>query len=170
MLMATNGLHSMHTVGIMHRDLKPSNLLITKDNEIKLADFGQARIFIDNKIQTTTEEKPKIIPSSQQFSLEVGTRWYKAPEILYGSREYAQKVDIWSLGCILAELLDHTPLFTGANDIDQLAKVNRILGPPDPSEDWYASVPEYARLNLPESKPADFMKYFSHRVVDESGR
>ena len=83
---------------------------------------------------------------------------------MYGIREYSFKVDIWSLGCILAELLDHTPLFTGANDIDQLAKINRILGPPNPEDSWYNSVPEYARLNLPKTGPIDFNDYFKHRI------
>jgi hypothetical protein len=70
----------------------------------------------------------------------------------------------------MAELLDHTPLFTGANDIDQLAKINRVLGPPDPSEDWYSNVPEYARLNLPDKKPIDFKQYFAHIMVTEKGQ
>ena len=54
-----------------------------------------------------------------QYSLEVGTKWYKAPEIIYGSRDYTEKVDMWSLGTILAELLDHTPIFTGTTDLDK---------------------------------------------------
>ena len=65
-----------------------------------------------------------------QYSLEVGTKWYKAPEILYGGRNYTEKVDLWSLGTILVELLEHTPLFTGANDLDQLAKIAKFIGPP----------------------------------------
>ena len=69
---------------------------------LKLADFGQARVQ----------------QNGVQYSLEVGTKWYKAPEILYGQRDYGEKVDLWSLGTILAELLDHTPLFTGATDLD----------------------------------------------------
>ena len=94
--------------------MKPSNLLLFVDSDaktkekkiqLKLADFGQARI----------TPKENVNP---QLSLEVGTKWYKAPEILYGIRDYNEKVDMWSVGCILAELLDHTPLFTGASDFD----------------------------------------------------
>ena len=93
----------------MHRDMKPSNFLLQLSDDgkvtLKLADFGQARIL----------QQPS---DHVQYSLEVGTKWYKAPEILYGGRNYNQKVDLWSLGTILAELLEHTPLFTGANDLD----------------------------------------------------
>ena len=92
----------------MHRDMKPSNFLLQKQAggsvKLKLADFGQARV-----LHRT---------AGIQYSLEVGTKWYKAPEILYGCRDYTEKVDLWSLGTILAELLDHTPLFTGVNDLD----------------------------------------------------
>ena len=95
---------------MMHRDLKPSNLFFKLTPEettvrLKLADFGQARVL----------QEPS---ANVQYSLEVGTKWYKAPEILYGQRSYTESVDMWSFGVILAELLDHTPLFTGANDLD----------------------------------------------------
>jgi serine/threonine protein kinase len=69
------------------------------------------------------------------MSVDVGTRWYKAPEILYGARSYDASVDVWSAGCILAELLDTTPLFTGFNDFDQTAKIAFYLGSPDPVKD-----------------------------------
>lgn len=64
------------------------------------------------------------------YSIEVGTKWYKAPEILYGVKTYNEKVDLWSAGCILAELLDHCPMFTGYSDLDQLAKIAKMLGCP----------------------------------------
>ncbi len=69
------------------------------------------------------------------MSVDVGTRWYKAPEILYGSRNYDQSVDIWSAGCILAELLDTTPLFTGSNDLDQIWKIQFFIGKPHGERD-----------------------------------
>ena len=69
------------------------------------------------------------------MSVDVGTRWYKAPDILYGARKYDSSVDIWSAGCILAELLDTTPLFTGFNDLDQTAKIAYFIGVPDPDID-----------------------------------
>lgn len=104
-----SGLKAMHSIGIMHRDLKPSNLLLSIDDArkvtLKLADFGQARVFLADG-------------DKMMFSIEVGTKWYKAPEILYGVRNYNEKVDMWSAGCLLAELLDHCPIFTGTTDLD----------------------------------------------------
>lgn len=107
LVMILKGLAEIHELGLIHRDLKPGNLLIKNLNGqfcLKLADFGQTR--------------PIKHSESVPLSLEVGTKWYKAPEILLGSRQYTNKVDMWSLGCILAELLDHTPLFMGATDFD----------------------------------------------------
>jgi serine/threonine protein kinase len=139
MSMLLSGLNEMHSTGIMHRDIKPSNLLLQVDSDriltLKLCDFGQARVYI---------------PETQMYSIEVGTKWYKAPEILYGVKTYSNKVDMWSAGCVLAELLDHCPLFTGSTDLDQLARIARVLGCPSSEKcNWYAEVPEYARLNLP---------------------
>ena len=94
--------------------------------QLKIADFGQARLI--------PKERP-----NPQLSLEVGTKWYKAPEILYGIRDYSEKVDMWSIGCILAELLDHTPLFTGASDFDQLARIARFIGAPSAEDGWFVS-------------------------------
>ena len=123
MRMMLQGLAAMHSAGIMHRDIKPSNLLLHLDEQqmlrLKLADFGQARVFIP--------EAEKVRPV---FSIEVGTKWYKAPEILYGVKTYNEKVDIWSAGCLFAELLDHCPIFTGTTDLDQLARIARVLGCP----------------------------------------
>lgn len=69
------------------------------------------------------------------MSVDVGTKWYKAPEILYGARSYDSSIDIWSAGCIFAELLDTTPIFTGQNDLDQIAKIAYFLGKPDQQKD-----------------------------------
>jgi serine/threonine protein kinase len=68
------------------------------------------------------------------MSVDVGTRWYKAPDILYGARQYSSSVDIWSAGCLFAELLDTTPLFAGFNDLDQTAKISHMLGSPCPEK------------------------------------
>lgn len=69
----------------------------------------------------------------------MGTKWYKAPEILYGVRSYNEKVDLWSAGCLLAELLDHCPMFTGSTDLDQLAKIAKVLGCPSKEQcNWYS--------------------------------
>lgn len=100
------------------------------------------------------------------FSIEVGTKWYKAPEILYGVKNYNEKVDLWSTGCLLAELLDHCPIFTGTTDLDQLARIARIVGSPSELNcNWYSQVPEYARLNLPAAQKINFKEMFHSRIL-----
>ncbi|KFD58367.1 hypothetical protein M513_00593 [Trichuris suis] len=102
------------------QDLKPSNLLISKEGVLKMADFGLARFFG---------------ASDQTLTPLVVTRWYRAPELLYGSRYYSAGVDIWALGCIIAELLLRAPLFPGESDLDQLRRIVEILGTPS-EENW----------------------------------
>lgn len=105
-----------HLNRILHRDLKPQNLLVDAQGHIKLADFGLARAFN--------------IPL-RAYTHEVVTLWYRAPEILLGSKLYTTGVDIWSLGCIYAEMMMLSPLFCGDSEIDQLYKIFRIFGTPD---------------------------------------
>jgi cell cycle related kinase len=100
----------------MHRDLKPANLLISAEGRLKIADFGLSRIYNDD--------------GGRQYSHQVATRWYRAPELLYGARNYTEGVDLWAVGCIFGELLNNCPLFPGENDIDQLGIVTKNLGTP----------------------------------------
>lgn len=105
----------------MHRDLKPQNLLVDlKTKTIKLADFGLGRVFS--------------LPVAK-YTHEVVTLWYRAPEILLGTRHYSTAVDIWSVGCIFAEMLLGRPIFCGECEIEQLLAIFRILGTPTP-EIW----------------------------------
>ncbi|XP_071942711.1 cyclin-dependent kinase 2-like isoform X2 [Antedon mediterranea] len=110
------GVACCHSHRVLHRDLKPQNLLIDKNGSIKLADFGLARAF-GLPVRTYTHE--------------VITLWYRAPEILLGSRFYCMPVDIWSLGCIFVEMLTRRALFPGDSEIDQLFRIFRTLGTPD---------------------------------------
>ena len=105
-----------HENRVLHRDLKPQNLLINKRGELKLADFGLARAF---GIPVNT------------FSNEVVTLWYRAPDVLMGSRTYSTSIDVWSCGCIMAEMISGVPLFRGRDNNDQLNQILRILGTPD---------------------------------------
>ncbi|CAG5125082.1 unnamed protein product [Candidula unifasciata] len=110
------GISYCHAHRVLHRDLKPQNLLIDMEGNIKLADFGLARAF-GVPVRTYTHE--------------VVTLWYRAPEILLGSRYYSTPVDVWSLGCIFVEMVRRQPLFPGDSEIDQLFRIFRTLGTPD---------------------------------------
>jgi cyclin-dependent kinase 2 len=123
------GLLFCHTRRIIHRDLKPQNLLVKEGSMIKIADFGLCRAF-GIPIKTLTHE--------------VVTLWYRAPEVLLGCRQYSLPIDIWSVGCIFAEMAEKKPLFTGDSEIDQLFRIFRVLG--TPTEDLYPSItrlPDY---------------------------
>ncbi|GJD09760.1 Cyclin-dependent kinase A-1 [Galdieria sulphuraria] len=124
-----NGLAYCHANRILHRDLKPQNLLIDKRGFLKLADFGLARAFG--------------IPV-RHYTHEVVTLWYRAPEILLGAQRYSTAVDIWSAGCIFAEMILRIPLFPGDSEIDELYKIFRALGTPN-EQIWkdVCSLPDY---------------------------
>ncbi|OTF74611.1 hypothetical protein BLA29_008802, partial [Euroglyphus maynei] len=132
--MLLNGLDHLHQNGIIHRDLKPSNILIDWNGRLKLADFGQAR-----SIDFCGEN------SDQEFSNDVCTRWYRAPELLWGSTHYGYEVDLWSSGCILAEMIQKYPLFRGETDIEQLSLIVRSLGNPKPGE-WTKNLPDFNKI------------------------
>jgi mitogen-activated protein kinase 15 len=109
----------MHSANLLHRDLKPSNLLLNSECHVKVADFGLARS-LDTK-------EPDQTPILTDY---VATRWYRAPEILLGSNKYTKGVDMWSLGCILAELLLGKPVFPGTSTLNQLDRVMELIGRP----------------------------------------
>ncbi|OMH81603.1 Cyclin-dependent kinase-like protein [Zancudomyces culisetae] len=109
------GVEYSHRNRVLHRDLKPQNLLISKKGELKLGDFGLARAYG--------------IPV-RSYSHEVVTLWYRAPDVLLGSRKYGPEIDIWSVGCIFAEMVTGRPLFPGNSVADQLLKIFKVLGTP----------------------------------------
>ncbi|KAJ9483354.1 Negative regulator of the PHO system [Penicillium thymicola] len=130
------GIAFCHDNRVLHRDLKPQNLLINKKGQLKLGDFGLARAF---GIPVNT------------FSNEVVTLWYRAPDVLLGSRTYNTSIDIWSAGCIMAEMYTGRPLFPGTTNEDQLVKIFRLMG--TPSERTWPGISQ-----LPEYK-SDFQIY-----------
>ncbi|OAG30175.1 hypothetical protein NEDG_01758 [Nematocida displodere] len=106
------GVQYMHEQQIVHRDLKPQNILVDKSGRLKIADFGLARSF-------------EIKMSS--YSSEVVTLWYRSPELLKGCKIYGYSIDIWSLGCIISEMVTRSPLFSGSDKQDQLGKMYKYL-------------------------------------------
>ncbi|XP_075051777.1 mitogen-activated protein kinase 14 isoform X11 [Mixophyes fleayi] len=106
------GLKYIHSADIIHRDLKPSNLAVNEDCELKILDFGLAR------------------HTDEEMTGYVATRWYRAPEIMLNWMHYNQTVDIWSVGCIMAELLTGRTLFPGTDHINQLQQIMRLTGTP----------------------------------------
>jgi serine/threonine protein kinase len=123
------GIAFCHENRVLHRDLKPQNLLINTKGQLKLADFGLARAF---GIPVNT------------FSNEVVTLWYRAPDVLLGSRTYNTSIDIWSAGCIMAEMYTGRPLFPGTTNEDQLVRIFRLMGTPSERQ-WpgISQFPEY---------------------------
>lgn len=148
------GLYYCHNNRCLHRDLKPGNLLITKDGVVKLADFGLARAF-NLPIKTYTHE--------------VVTLWYRSPEILLGQKKYSTPVDIWSVGCIFAEMAQRRPLFTGDSEIDQLFKIFQIQGTPQ-EEIWEGieGLPDFKKTFPKWKKKAlnDFVPLLDAKGVD----
>jgi cyclin-dependent kinase 7 len=116
-----SGLKFMHDNKLMHRDLKPGNLLISSEGIIKYSDFGLARYYDKEELKNKEND-------SALLTRNVCTRYYRPPEILYGSYDYSLSVDIWSAGCILGEIVLGDYLFKGENEIDQLNKIFSVVG------------------------------------------
>lgn len=98
------GLKYIHSANVLHRDLKPSNLLLNANCDLKICDFGLARVTSETDFMTEY----------------VVTRWYRAPELLLNSSDYTAAIDVWSVGCIFMELMDRKPLFPGRDHVHQL--------------------------------------------------
>jgi serine/threonine protein kinase len=141
MFQLLRGVAFCHEKHVLHRDLKPQNLLINRRGELKLADFGLARAF---GIPVNT------------FSNEVVTLWYRAPDVLLGSRSYDTSIDIWSAGCIMAEMFTGRPLFPGQTNEDQLIRIFRLMGTPGEDtwpgvstlSEWKSDFPYFPPTNL----------------------
>ncbi|CAL8288329.1 unnamed protein product [Boreogadus saida] len=157
------GLKYIHSANVLHRDLKPSNLLINTTCDLKICDFGLARIADPEHDHTG-------------FLTEyVATRWYRAPEIMLNSKGYSKSIDIWSVGCILAEMLSNRPIFPGKHYLDQLNHILGILGSPTP-EDLNCIINTKARnylQSLPEKPKIPWDKLFPKadgKALDLLGR
>jgi len=128
-LMTIQGLEYLHQHWILHRDMKPNNLLLDPSGVLKIGDFGLAKVYgSPNRVYTH----------------QVVTRWYRCPELLFGAKNYGVGVDMWAVGCILAELLLRVPFLPGESDLGQLSKTFETLGTPTES-DWpdMKNLPDY---------------------------
>ncbi|CAN6463797.1 unnamed protein product [Victoria cruziana] len=141
------GLKYVHSANVLHRDLKPSNLLLNSNCDLKIGDFGLAR--------TTSEA---------DFMTEyVVTRWYRAPELLLNCSEYTAAIDIWSVGCILGEIITRRPLFPGKDYVQQLRLITELIGSPDESSlgflrndnarRYIRQLPQYPKQKFSEKFP-----------------
>uniref|UniRef100_A0A8C5NFU3 mitogen-activated protein kinase n=1 Tax=Gouania willdenowi TaxID=441366 RepID=A0A8C5NFU3_GOUWI len=127
------GLKYIHSADIIHRDLKPSNLAVNEDCELKILDFGLAR------------------HTDDEMTGYVATRWYRAPEIMLNWMHYNMTVDIWSVGCIMAELLTGRTLFPGTDHINQLQQIMRLTGTPPAS--LISRMPSHEVRHVPNTHP-----------------
>ncbi|KAI1314369.1 hypothetical protein EDD11_002234 [Mortierella claussenii] len=139
MLQLLSATELLHENWILHRDLKTSNLLLNNQGEIKVADFGLARRYGEPQGQMTQP---------------VVTLWYRAPELLLGSKHYTTAIDIWSIGCIFAEFVNNEPLLPGRSEAEQLEKIFKLLGMPN-DKIW----PGYSKLPLTSHVPNFIQPY-----------
>ncbi|KAG6955509.1 hypothetical protein JG688_00011922 [Phytophthora aleatoria] len=166
-LMRCLGAHenAMHDNGVLHRDLKPGNLLLNKDCELKITDFGLARM-MPKKAQLGPEQA-----SSDEVSMMteyVVTRWYRPPELMLAPNgSYDGAVDMWSVGCILGELVSRKPLFPGMDFMDQLTRVFQVLPVPEPEDRGY--VIEKDALKFLSSLPAPVPGALESKLGDTIG-
>jgi len=145
------GVAHCHAHRVLHRDLKPQNLLINREGALKLADFGLARAFG--------------IPV-RSYTHEVVTLWYRPPDVLMGSRNYNTTVDIWSVGCIFAELMNGKPLFPGTSNGDQIRKIFKVMG--TPTEETWPGVSQLSEYNCNwEKLPSEDLRALVPRIDDE---
>lgn len=138
-----NATSYMHSGNVIHRDQKPSNILLDSECFLKVADFGLARSI--TQLQTALSETD---PALTEY---VATRWYRAPEILLASKRYTKGVDMWSLGCILAEMIKGKPLFPGTSTFNQIERIMNVIDPPT-IEDIEAIQSNYGASVLDKSK------------------
>lgn len=148
----------MHSGQMLHRDIKPSNILLNSDCQVKVCDFGLARSIVQ---QNDNAQNPVLTDY-------VATRWYRAPEILLGSTSYTKGVDLWSVGCILGELLSGKPIFPGTSTMNQLDRIMEVTGRPSQEDVEAIKSPFAATMldSLPMSRPRPLKEMFPSASVE----
>ena len=138
--MSFPGVKYLHTAGIIHRDLKPGNLLVNSNCLVRICDFGFAR---------AVETNPR-----NAMTLEVVTQYYRAPELLAGCTHYGTAIDVWAVGCIVAELLGRKILFKAQDSTAQLEMIMDLLGSPSANDMQHLNSSESVKRLLLKHKPA----------------
>ena len=142
----------VHSLGICHRDIKPQNLLVDPATHVlKLCDFGSAK---------------KLIKGEPNVSY-ICSRYYRAPELIFGCTDYTCIIDVWSVGCVVAELLLGQPLFPGESGVDQLVEIIKVLGTPT-KEQIMAMNPNYTEFKFPQIKAHPWKKVFRSRTPHDA--
>ena len=152
------GLDHCHSNGVMHRDIKPGNILLSEHGVIKLADFGIARPIVRKEGGPLAATRPtRESTPSFEYTNQVSSRWYRAPEVLFGATQYGPAIDVWAAGLIIAELFNGEPLVPGSSDIEQLARVLAARGTPlesTPSWKGAKDLPDFKKVSFkPTIKP-----------------
>lgn len=148
------GLDYLHKRGVLHRDIKAANILVSRDGELKLADFGLARFYNKN------------VKRKQDYTNRVITIWYRSPELLLGETQYGPCVDVWSAACVLVEIFTKHAIFPGdGGEINQLDKIYNVLGTPSRSE-WpgIVDLTWYELLRPMHRVPSTFAEKYQNRV------
>jgi glycogen synthase kinase 3 beta len=142
----------IHAVGICHRDIKPQNVLVdTNSHILKLCDFGSAK---------------KLVPGEPNVSY-ICSRYYRAPELIFGNSNYTTQIDVWSVGCVIAELMLRQPIFPGESGVDQLVEIIKVLGTPT-REQILSMNPDYKEYKFPQIKPMLWEKVFRSKTPKEA--
>ncbi|XP_046749742.1 glycogen synthase kinase-3 beta isoform X3 [Diprion similis] len=142
----------IHSLGICHRDIKPQNLLLNPETGVlKLCDFGSAKHLVRGETNVSY----------------ICSRYYRAPELIFGAIDYTTKIDVWSAGCVVAELLLGQPIFPGDSGVDQLVEIIKVLGTPT-REQIREMNPNYTEFKFPQIKSHPWQKVFRARTPPEA--
>jgi serine/threonine protein kinase len=142
----------LETKGVCHRDIKPQNLLVdAAAGVLKLCDFGSAKVLVKGEPNVSY----------------ICSRYYRAPELIFGAVNYTVAIDVWSFGCVFGEMLLGHPLFPGESGVDQLVEIIKVLGTPGRAQ-IFAMNPHYTEFKFPQIKPHPWSKVFRSRVPPEA--
>jgi glycogen synthase kinase 3 beta len=148
----SRALAHIHSLGICHRDIKPQNLLVNPETQqLKLCDFGSAKALVKGE--------PNVA--------YICSRYYRAPELIFGSTDYSTAIDVWSEGCVGAELLLGQPLFPGDSGVDQLVEIIKVLGTPT-REEISSMNSNYTEFKFPQIKACQWRKVFRSKTPEDA--